>query len=293
MKGAFSSHPQAAAPPFVGKIEGIISALPKQEARVAQYLLLNSHDLSFQTGASIAKKAGTSEVTVSRLLHRLGYRGMPGLKREIQAERRAHQPGNELSQGAAVHDSPLKEVFDAEVRALISVFEQFHGATWQRLVAAVRDADCVYVTGFQTVRGAAEDFVRRLSLARDNVRFLHAHDGMLAEWIGAAGPKSGGRDCMVIIDMVPYAHEAPLLSEIASTTGRDLVVVTDELCHWAQDYTDLVIHAPSRSGLFLESTGALVGALNMLVHEVAESDPAATRVRLAQWQALTRRLNVF
>lgn len=293
MKGAFSSHPQVAAPPFVGKIEEIIADLPKQEARVAQYLLLNSQDLGFQTGASIAKKAGTSEVTVSRLLNRLGYRGMPALKREIQAEWHANQMGTGLIQGITLENSPLKEVLEAEVRALISVFEQFEGPVWQRMVKVVHNADCVFVTGFQSVRGAAEDFARRLSLARDDVRFLAAHDGMLAEWTGATSKRPTRRECVVIIDVVPYAREATLLAELSQQAGREVVVISDELCHWAQNYTDLVVHAPSRSGLFFESTSALVTVLNMLVHAVAQLDPEATRARLARWQTMTRRLKVF
>ena len=49
-------------------------------------MLLNVDDLAFQTGVSIAKKTGTSQVTVSRLLSRLGYRGMAGLKRELRLQ---------------------------------------------------------------------------------------------------------------------------------------------------------------------------------------------------------------
>ena len=73
--------------PFVSKIEELLPDLPKQEARVAQYLLLNRSDGSAsRPGPPSPRSTGTSEVTVSRLLHRLGYRGMRGLKREIEVE---------------------------------------------------------------------------------------------------------------------------------------------------------------------------------------------------------------
>ena len=291
MRNSFSSHPVVDSLPFVSKIEELMSELPKQEARIAQYLLLNRVDLGFETGSSIAKKTGTSEVTVSRLLHRLGYRGMRGLKREIEVEGRSSQVGMGPKERAALDGHPLKEVFSTEVRALMNVYEQFDGPTWQKLVEVVSKASCIYVTGFQTVRGTAEDFARRLALARDDVRFFSAHDGMLAEWMGARS--AGNDDCLIIVDVVPYAREAPLLAEMSKAAGRAVVVVTDELCHWAHDYTDLVIHAPSRNGLFLESTSALVAVLNMLVHAVSESDPKATNARLAQWKAATRQLKVF
>jgi DNA-binding MurR/RpiR family transcriptional regulator len=66
--------------------------LPKLEAQVAQYILLNIGDLSFETGASLAIKVGISEVTVSRLLRRPGYQGMRGLKQELRIELSNREP---------------------------------------------------------------------------------------------------------------------------------------------------------------------------------------------------------
>lgn len=307
MTSLFSSHPTVEHAGIVERIETILHDLPKQEARVAQYMLLNIDDLVFQNGVSIARKASTSEVTVSRLLHRLGYRGMAGLKRELRARRSNAVLGMDVERAAEIEDGPLKRALDGEVRALISVYSQTLDARWVEMVRSVAEADTVFITGFQTVRGIAEDFTRRLALMRENVRFLSAHDGMLGEWIrdDHAHPESAcadmhGQDshsapqeCVIIIDVVPYAREAPLLAEISRDSGRKVVVLTDEFCHWAQSFTEWVFHAPSRTGLMLESTGALVSLANVLVHGVAESAPQKTEHRLRCWQAQTRKLNVF
>ena len=292
MKSAFSTHPRVGHAGVAQRIQGLLPSLPRQEGRVAQYMLLNLDDLAFQTGVSIAKKTGTSQVTVSRLLSRLGYRGMAGLKRELQSQRATAGLGNEVG-AETIENDPLKPVLDAEVRALVGVFSQCTGERWAKALDVVAGADAVFVTGFQTVRGAAEDFARRLALVRDDVRALSAHDGMLAEWIGNGGARSERRECLIVIDVVPYAQEAPLLAEMSRAAGRDVVVLTDEFCQWARPHTDLVFHAPSRSGLFLESTGALVSLANLLVHGVAERDQAATERRLRRWHGITRKLNVF
>jgi DNA-binding MurR/RpiR family transcriptional regulator len=133
-----------------------------------------------------------------------------------------------------------------------------------------------------------------LSLARAGVSFLSAHDGMLAEWLESGGAEEAAEsECLLLVDVVPYASEAPFIAECCKESGRGIVVVTDELCYWAKDYTDSVIYARSRSGLFLESTVGLTAGLNAIVHAVANRNPDRTKARLDHWKAMARKLNVF
>ena len=294
MKESFSSYPQTQYPRFEGQLHQAMPDLSNLEAQVAQYMVLNLGDLSFETGASLASKVGVSEVTVSRLLRRLGYEGMRGLKRELQSELSAQASFDEKTAPLQTAAYPFANVLELELKALRGVFQQCGGPGWDRLVDTIVAAERVYITGFQTVRGIAEDCARRLALAKSDVRFLSAHDGMLAEWLQTksdAARRVG--DCLIMIDVVPYAREAPVLAEFCRTTGRQTVIVTDELCHWAKDYTDHVVHARSRSGLFLESTVGITAALNLLVHSVAERSPEETEARLDHWKAMARSLNVF
>lgn len=294
MKDAFSSYPQAGFPKFGEQLRAVLPDLPKLEAQVAQYMMLNTADLSFETGASLAGKVGVSEVTVSRFLRRLGYEGMRGLKRELRMELANHEPYERSAVGNLEVPAPLAGILEAELEALAEIFRQCASPSWARVVRAVADADRVFVTGFQTVRGIAEDCARRLALARNDVRFLAAHESMLTEWLETLDEdKSGKRECLVLIDVVPYAREAPILAKFCAKTDRSLVVVTDEMCHWATEHTDLVIHARTRSGFFLESTVAITAALNLLVHAVAERDSAAMSARLDSWKAMARTLNLF
>jgi len=295
MKDAFSQHPQVNNPRFVKQMQDAIPTLPEQEARVAQYMLLNADYLGFETGASIAKKAGTSEVTVGRLLRRMGYRGMAGLKQEIKAGHASDNLNVEGQSSTTELDSQMKDALDSEIHSLVNVFRQVSSPLWGTIIQTLLDADIIYVSGFQTIRGVAEDFSKRLSLARDNVRYISAHDGMLCEWISNSNsaPKHRLKECQIIIDIVPYARESEVLSSLCLEHGRDLVIVSDEFCHWASDYTEMIVHAPSKNGLLLESTGALVTALNLMIHGVAKNDEKAMKRRLETWQSMTRKLKVF
>lgn len=294
MKEGFSSFLQCEFPTLEEQLDAVLPELSNLEAQVAQYMRLNIGDLSFETGASLAEKVGVSEVTVSRLLRRLGYEGMRGLKRERRNQLINRELLKEVASGNLEVPKPYSEVLDMELDAIREVYRQCASPIWSRLVQAITQSDRVYVTGFQTVRGVAEDCARRLALARGDVRFLAAHDGMLAEWLGRSrSPKKPSNECLILIDVVAYAREAPVLAKLCNETDRKLVIVTDEMCHWAKNHTDLVIHASTRSGLFLESTVAITAALNLIVDAVAKESSSEVTERLQEWKTAARALNLF
>lgn len=294
MKEGFSSFLQTEFPTLEEQLDAVLPELSNLEAQVAQYMRLNIGDLSFETGASLAGKVGVSEITVSRLLRRLGYEGMRGLKKELRNQLLNRELLSEVATGDLEVPEPFAQVLDMELEAIQDVYRQCASPTWRRLIKAIADADRVYVTGFQTVRGVAEDCARRLALARSDVRFLAAHDGMLTEWLEAShGKNQRTKECLILIDVVAYAREAPVLARLCNETGRSLVIVTDEMCHWAKNHTDLVVHASTRSGLFLESTVAITAALNLIVDAVAKESSSDVAERLQQWKAVARDLNLF
>ena len=257
-------------------------------------MVLNIGELSFETGVSIAEKVGVSEVTVSRLLRRLGFQGMRGLKKELLNELYNREPIQESKQEIGEVSEGMTRNMDLEFKALGEVYQQSASPMWGQLVQLIVEAESVYVTGFQSVRGVAEDCARRLGMTRDNVRFLAAHDGMLTEWLnwGDDKPKAPSQ-CLILIDVVPYAREAPILSKLCSENDHSLIVFTDEMCHWAKNYTDMVIYASTRTGLILESTVAITAALNLMVNSVADQYSTTLTERLEKWRTYTRELKIF
>ncbi len=293
MRDIFSLSTPFVFPKFEEGVRKILPALPRLEAQVAQYMILNINALSFETGASIAEKIGVSEVTVSRLLRRLGYHGMRGLKDALREELYNWKPGD--SSDGSIHDVPedITRNMELEYQALREIYQQRASPLWSQIVQSIADADNVFVTGFQSVRGMAEDCARRLGMLRGNVRFLAAHDSMLTEWLEWGDDSVTMSRCLVLIDVVPYAREAPILSKLCQEAGDSLVVFTDEMCHWAKNYTDLVVHATTRTGLIFESTVAISTALNLMVNSVGHQHSIVLTKRLDQWKSYTQALKLF
>jgi DNA-binding MurR/RpiR family transcriptional regulator len=296
MSEGFASYPTVSFAELAEKIDAALPGLPTQEARLAQFMLLNIDKLALETGRTLAAKVGVSEVTVGRLLRRLGCDGMRGLKAMMREQYSLSAGARPMAGGEApAMNDRLERVLGAEIDALHSIFQQAGSGAFRTLVGHLAEARGVYVTGFQSVRGIAEDCARRLAIARPNVRYLSAHDSMLAEWLlpsGEGGDRPGDT-CLLLIDVVPYARESQDLARIARDQGRRCVVVTDEYCHWAKDVADAVLHAPSRSGLFLESTVGIVSALNLVVDGVAGLQEDGGRQRIDQWKLMARDVRLF
>jgi len=276
---------------LAARLRSIQPDLTKSEAKIATWLLLNEVTLAAETGASIAGKTGVSEITVSRFLRRVGFRGMAELKAEIGSPA-ANLHINAADRYMRLLEGELGTLLKRDADAVLSLGAQITRAEWQAAITALDSADEVFVTGFQTVRGLAEDFARRLGIVRGSVRYISAHDGGLVEWVPSRRRGSEAR-ALVLVDMVPYAREAETIVRTARGLGIDVVVITDELNSWAQAHTPFVFHASTKAGAFLESTGPLATLLNLVTHAVAGRDPDKARKRISSWPAVLRDLGIY
>lgn len=277
--------------PLAARLRSVEAQLTRSEAMIGQWLLLNEASLPLETGASIAAKTGVSEITVSRFLRRIGFRGMTELKAEIGS------PAANLHIHAAdrymrLLDGELGTLLKRDADAILNLATQINRPEWNAAIATIDQADEVFVTGFQTVRGLSEDFARRLGIVRGSVRFVSAHDGGLVEWVPSRRRADEAR-VLVLVDMVPYAREAETIVRTARDLGIDVVVITDELNTWAQLHTPFVFHASTKAGAFLESTGPLATLLNLVTHAVAGQDPDKARKRIASWPSVLRGLGLY
>ncbi len=276
---------------LTARIKAMAGDLTRSEAKIAQWLILNEHRLGLETGASIAAETGVSEITVSRFLKHAGFRGLAGLKAELKLARINHlvpEPDYYLR----LIDDKISSFLRRDAEAILAIAEEIKKPEWTATITTLASADEVHVIGFQTVRGIAEDFARRLGIIRGSVQFLSPHDGGLAEWIPSAR-RAGQRRCLVLIDMVPYAREAPAIVRMARSLGADVVVVTDMLNTWAQAETPLVFRVTTKMDSFLESTGPMTTLMNVILHAIASLDPENAHRRIGEWAPIISRLGLY
>ena len=277
--------------PVSARIRAVEGDLTRSDERIATWLRLNEATLALENGASIAAKTGVSEITVSRFLRRIGYRGMADLKAELGSVA-AKLHVNAADRYKRLLEGEMGTLLKREADAVLGLGAQIARPEWEAAITIIDQADEVFVTGFQTVRGLAEDFARRLGIVRGSVRFVAAHDAGLVEWVPSRRRGSEAR-VLVLVDMIPYAREAEIVVRTARNLGIEVVVVTDELNSWAQTHTAYVFHTSTKAGAFLESTGPAATLLNLITHAVAGRDPDKARQRISSWPEMLRDLGLY
>nr|WP_314261596.1 MurR/RpiR family transcriptional regulator [uncultured Devosia sp.] len=156
--------------------------LTRTERQVADYLLtLAPTDLAFRSAEEIAAATGTSDATVIRTARRLGFSGLPELKRLVNRPIATHSsPGTSLSRKIrAVPPDALAArdaIFAAAQEILESTREALDPASVERAVELFEQSGTVWCIGI----GVAEQPARHLATG-----LLRA--GVLARAVSASG----------------------------------------------------------------------------------------------------------
>jgi DNA-binding MurR/RpiR family transcriptional regulator len=257
------------------------SGFTKAEKAVANYMLANLRQLPFETAASIAESVGVSQMTVGRFLRALGYNGLTELKTDLRdnldrtplliSDRIARIRRN------GAKNSALWDNLELEVRSLVGAYELIGTPVWRRVVQRLASSAQVRVAGFQTVSGIAADFASRLEYLRPGVRSLDGRDGTFAELFA-----EGAGALLVLIEMRRYTKLSHLLARKSLEKRVPLVIICDNNCHWARDYTNDVLVLNTTSTLFWDSQAPFVSLFNLLLNDVisALGDSVAKRTKL-------------
>lgn len=272
------------------KMEQLDGKLTPAERTLWAYIQANRETIAFENGASLAEKSKVSPNTVSRFLRRLGYKGLKTLKEELRDDVRIQSLLNTtLIERVDQQPDDLVAHLNEEIEALSAFAAQLSSQHWQDIVQRVSQAERVFVCGFQTIKGLAEDFANRLSLVRSGVEFLDLYSGVLGRWIDS----SDKRCCVILIDIAPYADAGIAFANNCLQSDTDLVVFTDEYGIARHIDTPLIITMKTKTGLILESTGGLTSALNVLLHCVASQRKGELKERLGAYRSRVESLKLY
>jgi DNA-binding MurR/RpiR family transcriptional regulator len=239
------------------------------EQSLAVYILDNIQMLPFETGSSIARAVGVSEMTVTRFVRGLGFENLRDLKTRLRVT--VTEKDSEIDDYMArfqMHEGRqqiLQESLRLELDAIVKAYALTTTEVWDEAANALVKARTVYVVGFQASKGLAMDFASRLLWARSNVIFIDNTSGTFGEIVNA-DPK---QSVVVLVDTAAYATRGIKLAEKLKAMEMPLIIVTDKFSHWAFAFTRFVFEAHTHVKTFWDSTASLSVVLNLMIDAVA------------------------
>jgi DNA-binding MurR/RpiR family transcriptional regulator len=265
----------------------------RTEQAIARYLLANTQDIPFETGATIAGGAGVSEASVTRFVRRLGYADLKDMKRGLRTKPRSSDSSLDSAElrfrTGGKEQERLARSLEMEQRALATAYNLAHGDVWNAVVHLLTDSDHVSCVGFQAVKGLSLDFATRLRWVRPGVRFAEGLGGTYSE-ILTDHPKNS---CVLLVDTAEYSSMTFRLCDQIRRRKIPLIVVTDRYSHWAKEYTHLALEVSTRVDLYWDSMSAISSILNLLTHAVAEKLAKAAEDRMDELEDIAGILRTF
>ncbi|MFG2025866.1 MurR/RpiR family transcriptional regulator [Streptomyces sp. NPDC048825] len=255
-------------------IRDLWGELSASERVVAQYLANTPPEhLLFASAQELGTASGTSNATVVRALQRLGYTGLPALKRELAADfTSATAPEERLKQRIAHVGHDLEQikdrVFDEAAERLEQCRRLLETDVLKQAVQILADAREVVAYGVGASELAARHLVLKLRRAGRRARFVGATGFTMADEL----LDLGRGDAVVILQPGRLLREFTVLTERARAVGASVLLVTDEPTSPLADRSDVVISAPhTPTGITAESLAGTV-VMDTLVLALASLD---------------------
>lgn len=220
--------------------------LSASERTVAQYLVSAPvEQVMFASTQELGSASSTSNATVVRALQRLGYAGLPALKRELAADFTAAQaPDVRLAQRIAHVGGDLdkiwNDVFDETQERIDQCRRLVDTDALKRAVTVLAEAREVFCYGVAACELAARHLARALGRIGHRARFVGDTGFALADPLLSLAQG----DAVVIFQPGRPLSELTVLVERARSVGARVVFITDELREAFEDRVESVLLAP-------------------------------------------------
>lgn len=220
--------------------------LSASERTVAQYLAsAPAEQMMFASAQELGAASGTSNATVVRALQRLGYAGLPALKRELAADfTSALAPEVRLQQRIAHVGRDLEgiwnDVFDETQERIDQCRRLTSADDLKRAVEVLAQAREAFCYGVAACELAARHLALSLGRLGRRARFVGETGFALADPLLTLGQG----DAVVVFQPGRMLAELNVVVERARAVGARVVFVTDELGEVFEDRVDAVLTAP-------------------------------------------------
>ncbi|UPK73879.1 MurR/RpiR family transcriptional regulator [Nocardioidaceae bacterium SCSIO 66511] len=218
---------------LANRVSAALERLSPSETRVAQYVqAMPVEELIFTNAGQLGRLTRTSDATVVRTARKLGYTGLPELKREAgNGLGAAAHPKERLSQRIAALGSDIgsirQQIVADAIESLELTRDAVDDADLQTAVGALAHADTIFTFGYGGSEHGASHLARMLARMGYDTRAIGDTGLLLAD----ALMQVGHGDAVVVFQPGRVLRDIEVILEHANSVGATTILVSGERLH--------------------------------------------------------------
>ena len=256
------------------KIKSIYDNLPKNQRKIAQYIINNFDRIPFLNVQDLSKATGASVASVVRFAQRSGYKGFSELREAIAASLQRGLHNSEifpLLEKRKAEDDLLTDVANLDIKNINDTLNLIERKTFNYVVERISKARRVYTAGLGISYFLADILAYQLTqVGIDSSLLKHNHTLFHEEILFL-----DKNDLLIVFSFPPYSKETIDLASYAQERKINVISLTNKPASPITFYTKANLIVESKNMLYTNS----FAAISVLINAIATSCAVKDKVR--------------
>ena len=274
-------------------MEERMSEFSKGQKRIARYILDHYDKAAYMTASRLGSIVEVSESTVVRFAIEVGFDGYPEMQRALQELIRTRLTAVQrvdVTNSLIGDDDVLDKILGADAEKIRRTLDEIDRKSFETAVDKIVSAKSIYIIGVRSSSTLAGFLNFNLRMILDNVKFVQTTSGSeMFEQIMNIGPD----DVLIAISFPRYSKRIINAVEYASSTGADVISITDSGQSPIAAGADQLLLARSDMVSFVDSLVAPLSIINAVIVAVARKKPDEVRDRLEKLEHIWDEYDVY
>lgn len=273
---------------LIDQLEKVFLTLSKSQQRVAKVILDDPQFVMMHSASEVGKRAETSETTVIRLCHTLGFSGFTELQTKLRRTLVAQSSlGHYVARAEEVVDTHhfAKNEMTEFTRQLMDLASSIDEESFLEATQKLHAAKQIVVIGEGASKIAADWFGLTLSMLRPDVVVPSTDSVDLLNLYRQITPDT----VVVLISLHRYYKEPIAITRHLKDLGATILTLTDSKVAPAVDGSDQVFVLNVRHQSTIEVIPGIMAFLNTLASGMMRQDPPYYKRQREQFEDMHRR----
>ncbi len=253
---------------LISEIEKVIEKLPKRKRKLAVFLTQQWQEVPLISIQEIARRAGVSTATVTRLARELNFEGFQEFKNHLKEEIREKLSPVEkfkLVKENLKGRRSLIKVAEQDIKNINKLLNSIDEDTFTEVIREIENAKRVFTFGMGISSIFSRMFAYLLNQVEKEAHSLDEGDAPVEEKITAIDKN----DILVVSSFPPYSRYTLEIANLARDLGVRIIGITDNKFAPISNFSHLVLVVPSENILYTNSVSAFSVLINSIVTEIA------------------------